>query len=228
MAQSQERSGRVQLLEYRGQLRRGWPGDGYPERRGVFVRPVPEPGEPALRVARRGREPQGGAPRMIGTGPAGGSRTQLAAGAGKGGQQIEVDRGAVAADEMVQGDTGRKIFQNEEPGRYVGGDNARGQRESQIVGQEPQRGRDLSGGPAPRRDGSSLRRQASPQVPRSRAGPDGVTLRHSVHLLAPVRWPRSSGSCRAVTARLPGASARTARDGGLPGCPGAAAGSGRA
>ena len=47
---------------------------------------------------------------------------------------------AVAADEVVQGDTGRKVFQDEEPGRYVGGDNARGKRESQIVGQELQRG----------------------------------------------------------------------------------------
>ena len=49
-------------------------------------------------------------------------------------------RGAVAADEAVQGDTGRKVFQDEEPGRHVGGDNARGKRKSQIVGQELQRG----------------------------------------------------------------------------------------
>ena len=49
-------------------------------------------------------------------------------------------RGAVAADEAVQGDTGRKVFQNEEPGRYIGGDNARGKGQSQITGQELQRG----------------------------------------------------------------------------------------
>jgi hypothetical protein len=57
-------------------------------------------------------------------------------GAGEDGQQLEVGRGTVAADEVVQGDTGRKVFQDEEPGGYVGGDNARGKRESQVIGQE--------------------------------------------------------------------------------------------
>jgi hypothetical protein len=66
-------------------------------------------------------------------------------GAGEDGQQLEVGCGAVTADEVVQGDTGRKVFQHEEPGRYVGGDNARGKRESQIVGQEPQHSRDSPG-----------------------------------------------------------------------------------
>jgi hypothetical protein len=77
---------------------------------------------------------------MIGLGVASGGCTQLAVGAGEDGQQLKVGSGAVAPNEVVQGDTGRKVFQNEEPGRYVGGDDARGKLESQIVGQELQRG----------------------------------------------------------------------------------------
>ena len=84
--------------------------------------------------------PQGGAPGLEGFGLTGGDCTQLAAGAGEGRQQLEAGQGAVAADEAVQGDTGRKVFQDKEPGRYVGGDNAWGKRESQIVGQELQGG----------------------------------------------------------------------------------------
>jgi hypothetical protein len=48
-----------------------------------------------------------------------GGRAQLAAGAGEDGQQLRVGCGAVAADEAVRGDTGRKVFQDKEPGRPV-------------------------------------------------------------------------------------------------------------
>ncbi len=79
----------------------------------------------ALHVTRRGRGSQGGAPRTVSTGVTSGGCTQLAVSAGEDGQSPEAGWSAVAADEAVQGDTGRKVFQNEEPGRHVGGDHPR-------------------------------------------------------------------------------------------------------
>mgnify|MGYP001354396578 CR=1 FL=1 len=49
-------------------------------------------------------------------------------------------RGAVTADEAVQGDPRRKVFHDEQPGPHVGGDNPRGKRKPQVLRQERQCG----------------------------------------------------------------------------------------
>ncbi|MFJ2744416.1 hypothetical protein ACIO3O_32735 [Streptomyces sp. NPDC087440] len=71
---------------------------------------------------------------------AGGGGAQLAEGAGERGESVGVGGGPVAAEQPVQGGTGCEVLQDEDPGGRVGGEDARGDGETEVVGEEPERG----------------------------------------------------------------------------------------
>jgi hypothetical protein len=70
--------------------------------------------------------------------PSGG--VEFTVGAGEDGQSIAMGCSAIAAEQVVQGSAGCQIFQNHESLGKVGSDDARGKSQTEVVGEEPERG----------------------------------------------------------------------------------------
>lgn len=112
---------------------------GCPERHGVFDRCAPEWGKSSRPVGRGVNRSQPASASVVGLGPPGGGRAQLTAGMGEGGQLFPVGHRSVASKQLVQGNAWREVFQDEEPGSRVGGNDARSEADPDIVAEEPER-----------------------------------------------------------------------------------------
>ncbi|MFI0734431.1 hypothetical protein ACH4S9_36370 [Streptomyces sp. NPDC021225] len=140
IAEGEKRPRGGQLIHHRADLGGGSGLQRHPESHGVLDPPVAVRGEPPGPVGRGVDRPQPGPARVVVLGPPGGGRAQLTEGTGEGGQPVAVGRRSVAPQQPVQGGARREVFQDHEPGRRVGGDDARGEGDPDVVPEKPERG----------------------------------------------------------------------------------------
>ncbi|WP_392674845.1 hypothetical protein [Streptomyces sp. LN785] len=93
----------------------------------------------ARRIGRGVDRAQPGAASAVGRAQPDGGRAQLASDAGRSGQSFAVGNRSVASKQLVEGNTWCKVLQHEEPGSHVGGNDARGQTDPDIVTEELER-----------------------------------------------------------------------------------------
>lgn len=106
---------------------------------GALYRFLPEGGESSCLVHRSVNRSQLGPAGVVGLGPACGGRAQRTAGAGERGQSVAVRCHSVPSKQLVRSDAGSAVFQDEESGRRVGGDDARGKADPEILAEELER-----------------------------------------------------------------------------------------
>ncbi|MEU5107356.1 hypothetical protein AB0H07_34695 [Streptomyces sp. NPDC021354] len=149
IAEGEKRPRGGQLIHHRADLGGGSGLQRHPEPHGVLDPPVAVRGEPPGSVGRGVDRPQPGPARVVVLGPPGGGRAQLTEGTGEGGQPVAVGRRSVAPQQPVQGGARREVFQDHEPGRRVGGDDARGEADPDVVPEKPERGHLRTSNPHP-------------------------------------------------------------------------------
>lgn len=106
----------------------------------MLDRPRPERGESSCPVGCGVNRSQLGPAGVIGLRPPRGGGAQRTAGAGERGQSVAVRRRSVPSKQLVQGDAGSEVFQDDESGNGVGGDGAGCEVDPEILAEELERG----------------------------------------------------------------------------------------